>query len=246
MKQEPSEHASSVLEASRSPDRRAAEFERDGYAIIPNLIDARECDDLARRLESDSGAGAGVGTRCLLASGWCQELARRLKATPSLAPYMPFGPVAVQCTYFQKSSGLNWLVPLHQDLSIPVAERIDHASLSGWSRKQSGYYVQPPPETLVGLVAVRLHIDDCSGEDGPLRVTPGSHRLGRIAPSTASEVRRGNGEVVCLVDRGGAVILRPLLLHASSKSTGRGRRRVLHFVFGPPGLPFGLTWNRAV
>lgn len=159
---------------------------------------------------------------------------------------MPMGAVAVQCTYFQKSAGLNWLVPLHQDLSIPVAARIDHARLSGWSRKEDGCYVQPPPETLADLVAVRLHIDDSNAVDGPLRVTPGSHRLGRIAPPTAAEIRRTLGEVACIAGRGGAVVVRPLLLHASSKSTGDGRRRILHFLYGPPTLPFGLKWTRAV
>ena len=41
------------------------------------------------------------------------------------------------------------------------------------------------------------------------------------------------------------MLMRPLLLHASSKATGASRRRVLHFVFGPPALPHGLAWVRA-
>jgi hypothetical protein len=40
--------------------------------------------------------------------------------------------------------------------------------------------------------------------------------------------------------------MRPLALHTSSKATGTGRRRVLHVVFGPPELPFGLQWQHAV
>lgn len=127
-----------------------------------------------------------------------------------------------------------------------MAARIEHADLSGWSEKESSCYVQPPPDMLAGLVAVRLHIDDCYVEDGPLRVAPGSHRFGRIAPSTTPEIRKANGEAACLVDRGRAVINRPLLLDASSKSTGDGLRRVHHYVFDPPNLPFGLKWNRAV
>lgn len=39
--------------------------------------------------------------------------------------------------------------------------------------------------------------------------------------------------------------MRPLLLHASSKATGRSRRRVLHFVYGPAQLPSGLRWHEA-
>jgi hypothetical protein len=40
--------------------------------------------------------------------------------------------------------------------------------------------------------------------------------------------------------------MRPLILHASSKSTELSQRRVLHFVFGPAKLPLGLEWRRAV
>jgi hypothetical protein len=39
------------------------------------------------------------------------------------------------------------------------------------------------------------------------------------------------------VPRGGAMVMRPPLLHASSKSRKDLPRRVLHFVFGPAELP---------
>jgi ectoine hydroxylase-related dioxygenase (phytanoyl-CoA dioxygenase family) len=94
------------------------------------------------------------------------------------------------------------------------------------------------------LVAVRVHLDDCGADDGPLRVVPGSHRMGVIADAAAT--RDSAGEVTCLVSMGAALVLRPLLLHASSKGNGNGRRRVLHVVFGPRELPFGLSWNVAV
>ena len=41
------------------------------------------------------------------------------------------------------------------------------------------------------------------------------------------------------------MLMRLLLLHASSKATGASRRRVLHFLFGPPRLPLGLAWAHA-
>ena len=44
---------------------------------------------------------------------------------------------------------------------------------------------------------------------------------------------------------GFAVLMRPLLLHASSKATGASRRRVLHFLFGPRQLLLGLAWANA-
>jgi len=40
--------------------------------------------------------------------------------------------------------------------------------------------------------------------------------------------------------------MKPLILHASSKATSAARRRVLHFVYGPKVLPFGLQWKHAI
>jgi ectoine hydroxylase-related dioxygenase (phytanoyl-CoA dioxygenase family) len=153
--------------------------------------------------------------------------------------------VAVQCTYFEKSAARNWLVPWHQDLSIPVAERVDDPALRGWTEKEGSLFVQVPAEILEQMVAVRVHLEACTVHDGPLRVVSGSHRRGRLTPEAAVEIRAQGEEVVCPTERGDALVLRPLLLHASAKATGTSRRRVLHFLFGPRTLPHGLRWSHA-
>jgi ectoine hydroxylase-related dioxygenase (phytanoyl-CoA dioxygenase family) len=137
----------------------------------------------------------------------------------------------------------NWLVPIHQDLSIPVAERVEHRELSGWSEKEGELFVQPPVSLLERMVAMRLHLDECGVEDGALTVVPGSHALGRLSTDAAIAARAERGAVTCPVPQGGVFALRPLLLHASSRATGKSRRRVLHFLFGPPQLPCGLRWS---
>jgi len=104
-------------------------------------------------------------------------------------------------------------------------------------------YVQPPVSVLEQLTAVRVHIDDCPAESGALRVVPRSHSLGRLDRAQADALRLQHGETVVPVARGGALVMRPLILHASSKATSVAPRRVLHFVFGPPELPLGLEWR---
>lgn len=69
---------------------------------------------------------------------------------------------------------------------------------------------------------------------------------GVLAPVAAAAVRDAAGVCLCEAEVGAALVMRPLLLHASSKSLGTGRRRVLHFLFGPPSLPHGLRWQTAV
>jgi hypothetical protein len=59
-------------------------------------------------------------------------------------------------------------------------------------------------------------------------------------------LRRRDAGVECIAPRGAALVMRPLLLHASSKSTGQGRRRVLHFLFASDALPVPLQWRHAI
>ncbi len=213
-------------------------FAVDGFALLPPLLSEAELADI----EAAMTRHAGVGSRELLAEPWCADLACRLQADARLGGAIPRTHVAVQCTSFEKSVERNWLVPVHQDLAIPVAARVEHAALAGWSNKAGTWFVQPPDSLLEQLVAVRLHVDACGVDDGPLTVVAGSHVLGRLADDEAIAWRDAHGTCACPVARGGAMLMRPLLLHAPSKATGRSRRRVLHFLFGPSALPFGLRW----
>lgn len=221
-----------------------AQFDQLGYALVPDVLPAADCARLAELVRP--AAAASGGTRCLLAQPWCAALAAQLRADPRLAPCIGPDALAVQCTYFEKSAGRNWLVPLHQDLSIPVAARVEAPELRGWSVKEGTVFVQPPVAVLERLVAVRVHLDPCGPDDGPLLVVPGSHRAGVLAPPDALVARDATPPVPCIAAPGGAVVMRPLLLHASSKARGQSRRRVLHVVFGPRVLPHGLAWSVAL
>jgi hypothetical protein len=214
-----------------------------GFAVVPDVMDGTQCDALGQCVQ---GLATGAGLRTLLDHAWCIDLAHRLREQPPLSSFIPCDAVAVQCTLFDESPTKNWLVALHQDLSIPVRSRVDDPQCSGWSEKEGQVYVQPPVSVLEQLVAVRVHLDDCSAESGALRVVPGSHREGRIARDRAEALRVERGETVVPVLRGGVLVMRPLILHASSKATSLVARRVLHFVFGPRRLPLGLKWRCAV
>ena len=213
-------------------------FDDDGFALLPALVPDAELASI----EAAAAGHAGVGARDLLEQPWCADLARRLLADARVAAAIPRTHVPVQCTSFEKSLERNWLVAVHQDVAIPVAARFEHPALNGWSNKGGTWFVQPPVSVLEQLVALRLHIDDCGIDDGPLAVVAGSHRAGRLADVQAIELRDARGTVACTVPRGGAMLMRPLLLHASSRASGKSRRRVLHFLFGPAALPCGLRW----
>jgi ectoine hydroxylase-related dioxygenase (phytanoyl-CoA dioxygenase family) len=219
-------------------------FARDGVQLLHGLVTRDQvaaCRAALTRAESSA-----VGSRNLLQEAWCRALAAELLAQDTVSGIAGRDAVAVQCTSFEKSSDTNWLVPLHQDLSIPVAARVDAPELKGWSDKEGVTYVQAPVDVMQKVVALRLHLDDCGADDGPLRVVPGSHSLGVLAPNEMAAVRADRGELVCVARPGDVLAMRPLVLHASSKSRGTSRRRVLHFLLGPSELPLGLRWGDPV
>ena len=142
---------------------------------------------------------------------------------------------------FDKIPDANWKVPWHQDVTIAVQERVEADGFGPWSMKADVLHVQPPAEVLEQMVSVRLHLDNCGEENGALRVLPGSHLHGRI-PEEDIPAMRETPEVVCAVGVGGALLMRPLLLHASSPSRVPGHRRVVHLDFASVQLPNGMRW----
>jgi hypothetical protein len=213
-----------------------------GFVVLPGVVSEAQCRAILARL---AGHDAGAGSRNLLEEDWCTELATSLRDTLELGPALADS-VAVQCTYFDESTHSHWLMPLHQDLRVPVRQRVTMPELAGWSVEESTLFVQLPPEVVGKMTAVRLYLDDSTDGNGSLRVVSGSHRLGRLRPEQMRACRNARGEVVCATFRGGVVAMRPLILHASVRSKVRRPRRTLHFLYGPRELPYGLAWVRAV
>lgn len=214
----------------------------DGFATIAGCFTVPECDSLIERLDPISRAG----TRCLLEHDWCRACARMLRSrVANLIPEVS-SLVAVQCTYFNKLPERNWLVAYHQDRSIPVALTADVACFTGASEKEGMTFVHGPDELLERMLALRLHLDDCTPDNGPLRVLPHTHRRGTLSSQAIADLRNAADDEELCVEKGGIIAMRPLLLHASSKSRSAKQRRVLHFLFAPTVLPAGLEWRHAV
>lgn len=214
-----------------------------GWLRVPSGVSRATVAALPSGMAADVG---DAGTRNLLEVPWCVALVAPIRDRLRALGLLPADAVAVQCTLFRKTAACNWKVPYHQDLSIPIAGRVEHAALSGWSVKEDVHYVQPPVDLLDALLAVRLHLDPCGPDEGALRVVPRSHRLGRLSSERIAAMDKRGHETLCAVDAGDLLLMRPLLLHASSKAERPNGRRVLHFLFAPPEPGYGLKWRMAV
>jgi ectoine hydroxylase-related dioxygenase (phytanoyl-CoA dioxygenase family) len=152
---------------------------------------------------------------------------------------------AVRGIFFNKTQESNWKVVWHQDLTIAVRERREVDGFGPWSNKAGVTHVQPPAEVMSRILAIRLHLDESGPENGPLRVIAGSHSEGRLSPEHVENRQKSNC-VTCVVPRGGALLMRPLLLHASSACTVPNPRRMIHLEYAVEDLPEGLQWHDRV
>jgi hypothetical protein len=240
-----------MTEATTGP---TAAVLRDGFAVVPGVLTPEAVDALT---EAVGRAGTGdaplrraeevYGMRDLLRA--IPEV-RRLAGSAALRnlvePVLGPGAFAVRGLLFDKTEGANWGVPWHQDLTIAVLRRVAAVGFGPWTVKAGITHVRPPIEVLEAMLTLRVHLDDCGPGRGPLRVLPGSHRGGRL-DAEATRARLGAGPAQdCLVPRGGVVMIRPLLLHASSPATEPRRRRVIHLEYAVAPLPGGVEWFEAV
>ncbi len=184
-----------------------------------------------------------AGTRCLLDLPVVQAAARELRAELVAAGILPSGAVAIQAIAFDKTAETNWKVAWHQDLMFPFARPVQAKGYQLPVNKGGVDFARPPLEVLEELLAVRLHLDDCDAGNGPLRVAPGSHLDGIIPSSNCAPRAAELGEVACLAQEGEALLMKPLLLHASSQASSPRHRRGLHFLYHP-GKAIPEAWHR--
>ena len=223
-------------------------IKEDGFVIIEGALTTVTVDRLLACLQhiDDTGSlrkrGGIFAVRNLLdVSPEVRELAHSQAVRALVEPVLGERFFPVRGILFDKIPGANWKVPWHQDVIIAVQKRVEVEGFGPWSMKADVLHVQPPAEVLEHMVSVRLHLDTCGEENGALRVLPGSHRHGRI-PEEEIPAMHETPEIVCAVGVGGALLMRPLLLHASSPSRVPGHRRVVHLDFASVQLPNGMRW----
>lgn len=225
-----------------------SQIEDDGYAIqegavtdseIGELIDVLERQQDGERLQRN---GKIFALRNLLDLPEISGLAKAAEVRELAEAVLGEKAFAVRGILFDKIPEANWKVPWHQDVTIAVRARENVEGFGPWSMKAGVHHVQPPARVLERMISVRLHLDACDESNGALHVIPGSHRAGRIAETEIPSMLEKSQAHACVVGRGGALLMRPLLLHASSPSQVPAHRRVIHLDFACEGLPFPLKW----
>jgi ectoine hydroxylase-related dioxygenase (phytanoyl-CoA dioxygenase family) len=225
-----------------------SQLETDGFCVLPHIYTEEETAHLLRLV-----AGADTSATTFRRSEDLFAVRQFLKTIPETVPVVfneqlqhvirsLFGKdyFAVKSIWFDKPASSNWFVPWHQDLTISADKKILLNGYGPWTVKQDQFAVQPPLSILENGYTVRIHLDETDERNGALKVIPGSHRKGIYRPEMINWSIET--EVTCCVPKGGIMIMKPLLLHSSGKTTNDRRRRVVHIEFSNIQLPEGLAW----
>lgn len=146
----------------------------------------------------------------------------------------------VKSIYFDKPETSNWYVAYHQDLTISVDRKLELSGFGPWTTKQNQFAVQPPLDILENIYTIRIHLDETDENNGALKVVPESHAKGIYRPETIDWTVET--EEICKVGKGGVMLMKPLTLHGSNRTTNGKKRRVIHIEFSDKELPEVLQW----
>ena len=149
-----------------------------GFAVVPGTVGRKEIDQLLGEVGRADVARSRAGVRHAMRIPAVAEVARGAELVGIAREILGEGAFPFRATLFDKSATANWLVVWHQDTALPLRERREVPGWGPWSVKEGVSYAHAPASALEQVVALRVHLDDSTSENGPLRVLPGTHTLG--------------------------------------------------------------------
>lgn len=238
------------LAVDATSDDLLSQIECDGFAIMRRVVSAN-CVSELRDLCSLPDENPAVARRGDSVYG-IRHLLSAVPRVHEIVSHPPFLPLVaavvgqsvkpVMGVFFDKPPGANWPVAWHQDVTIRVRERLEVPGFEPRPVRDGVVHLLPPVELSEQMLTLRIHLDDASSSHGALRVIPGSHRRGRL--SNEQLRRESTSKVVtCEVAAGDVMLMRPLLIHASSACEQPAHRRVIQIEYANFELNGGLQWH---
>lgn len=224
-----------------------------GFGLLPGAVKLSTVERL-RELCRDALSDTADNRRTRSSRGHVYAARNLLETIPEVKSFWRGGVIEetlrqvlgdrfglVRVLFFDKPPDRTWALAWHKDTAIAVG---DHAPPSAhFSRptvKAGVPHVIASDAILSRMLTMRVHLDEVTDENGPLRVIPESHR------SKACEGLGIERAETIHALAGDTLAMRPLISHSSGASIpGTTRhRRILHLEFAAdPTLPDGYRWH---
>jgi hypothetical protein len=216
-----------------------------GFSIVPGIFDPAEMVAVVGKLVGEALQRTRAGARHVLNVPVVRDLSFDPRMLDIAGHFVGAAAVPFRATLLDKSSTANLLVAWHQDTALPLRQRVERDDWGPWSTKAGVLYAHAPAWALEEVVALRVSLDDSTPTNGPLRVLPGTHLGGVYTDEQIERLAQSTVPVDCVTGSGGVIAMRPLTVHASSKSTDSQPRRVLHIEYAAS-VHFGSGLELAV
>ncbi|AQT58671.1 phytanoyl-CoA dioxygenase family protein [Cellvibrio sp. PSBB023] len=202
-----------------------------GFALINDFLSAMHIEKIHMEIDRHIELGA-AGIRCAEQKNPAiRELVSAENTLALARHYLQAEPLLIRCILFDKTADNNWLVTWHQDKTLCISEKFEHADWHPWSIKDGVHHVQPPIAILKHMLTLRIHLDDTTTENGCLRVIPETHKQGILSSEQILRISKSEQSIDCCAAAGSVLVMKPLLLHASRKAPTPSRRRVIHIEY---------------
>ncbi len=229
------------MNAKAQPLEIDLRFEEDGAQIFAGALDNAACLSIEQAIADLPSDVPGVRI------GFAPALRAMLAVDGPIGGIAAsvLGPEAraVRAVLFDKTAARNWALGWHQDRTIVVEERADADGFGPWTVKAGLIQVEPPFAILEWMVTIRVHLDPVDATNAPLRIVPGSHRLGRLPEASIKHLVEDRGERECLANRGDVWLYATPIIHGSRAADPPRRRRVLQVDYAVVDLPAPLRWR---
>jgi ectoine hydroxylase-related dioxygenase (phytanoyl-CoA dioxygenase family) len=202
-----------------------------GFSVIPGILEEDRVTLLAESLATANLRRSRAGVRHALGHATVASLASDAQLLDVAQCILGPSAYPFRATVFEKTTDANWLVVWHQDTALPLRHQQETPGWGPWSVKEDVIYAHAPASALSQVLALRIHLDDSTLQNGPLRVLPATHTLDVLTNDAIHQLAQDIAPVECCVPRGGIVAMKPFVVHSSSKSQSECARRVLHIEY---------------
>ncbi|MFC3204601.1 phytanoyl-CoA dioxygenase family protein [Alteromonas oceani] len=218
-------------------------FTENGFESVNNFATTEEVLSLREAVSKLSQPSRSGGVRNIeRKSRFINSFANSERVLKLVASHIGGKPILARAIYFNKTPDQNWLVAWHQDKTTAVSKKITCTSWQNWTIKDGVNHAQPPMEVFTKMLTVRLHLDSTDQTNGCLKVIPGSHLLGVLPQAEILAHSGPEQSCYCKANAGDALLMHPLLIHASSKATMPTARRIIHMEYSSHELPESAKW----
>jgi ectoine hydroxylase-related dioxygenase (phytanoyl-CoA dioxygenase family) len=214
--------------------------ERLGFVIVDSVFAPWEMQQLLAELSTSTLPRSRAGIRHAMRNPAVTSFANDSRLIEIASAILGSTAFPYRVTLFDKSPEANWLITWHQDTALPLKNKVKNAAWGPWSVKDRVLYAHAPASALEQVLTLRIHLDHANAMSGALRVLPGTHKLGVLDDEGVLQLAQQASPVDCDCPRGAVLVMRPLLVHASSKSEVSAPRRVLHVEYAAAPIIEGL------